>query len=320
MQEQKEIPVYLFLGFLESGKTKFIQETLEDPRMNSGERTLLLVCEEGEEEYSPENFKVDRVTKVTLESVEELTFENLENLTKKHNVDRVVVEYNGTWMLQQFFDAMPESWVINQIMTFFDATTFLNYNKNMRQLVFDKIQMTQMVVFNRFKGEFSKDDFHKIVRGISRRPDIVYEYIGGKAEFDEIEDPMPFDVNAPIIEIDDRDFAWFYRDLAENTEGYAGKTVRFKGMAAVSAKVPKGCIVLGRHIMTCCEADIAYDGFVVKLNGLVTGVKTRDWLTVTAKIAVEYNSVYRAEGPVLIAEKAERSDPPAQDEIVVTYY
>ncbi len=320
MQEQKEIPVYLFLGFLESGKTKFIQETLEDPRMNSGERTLLLVCEEGEEEYSPESFKVDRVTKVTLESVEELTFENLENLTKKHNVDRVVVEYNGTWMLQQFFDAMPESWVINQIMTFFDATTFLNYNKNMRQLVFDKIQMTQMVVFNRFKGEFSKDDFHKIVRGISRRPDIVYEYIGGKAEFDEIEDPMPFDVNAPIIEIDDRDFAWFYRDLAENTEGYAGKTVRFKGMAAVSAKVPKGCIVLGRHIMTCCEADIAYDGFVVKLNGLVTGVKTRDWLTVTAKIVVEYNSVYRAEGPVLIAEKAERSDPPAQDEIVVTYY
>lgn len=320
MQEQKEIPVYLFLGFLESGKTKFIQETLEDPRMNSGERTLLLVCEEGEEEYSPESFKVDRVTKVTLESVEELTFENLENLTKKHNVDRVVVEYNGTWMLQQFFDAMPESWVINQIMTFFDATTFLNYNKNMRQLVFDKIQMTQMVVFNRFKGEFSKDDFHKIVRGISRRPDIVYEYIGGKAEFDEIEDPMPFDVNAPIIEIDDRDFAWFYRDLAENTEGYAGKTVRFKGMAAVSAKVPKGCIVLGRHIMTCCEADIAYDGFVVKLNGLVAGVKTRDWLTVTAKIAVEYNSVYRAEGPVLIAEKAERSDPPAQDEIVVTYY
>ena len=320
MQEQKEIPVYLFLGFLESGKTKFIQETLEDPRMNSGERTLLLVCEEGEEEYSPESFKVDRVTKVTLESVEELTFENLENLTKKHNVDRVVVEYNGTWMLQQFFDAMPESWVINQIMTFFDATTFLNYNKNMRQLVFDKIQMTQMVVFNRFKGEFSKDDFHKIVRGISRRPDIVYEYIGGKAEFDEIEDPMPFDVNAPIIEIDDRDFAWFYRDLAENTQGYAGKTVRFKGMAAVSAKVAKGCIGLGRHIMTCCEADIAYDGFVVKLNGLVTGVKTRDWLTVTAKIAVEYNSVYRAEGPVLIAEKAERSDPPAQDEIVVTYY
>ena len=315
---QEDISVYLFLGFLESGKTKFIQETLEDPRMDTGERTLLLVCEEGEEEYSPDNFNVKYVTKVTLESAQELTLQNLETLTQKYKIQRVVVEYNGTWLLQQFFDAMPESWGINQIMTFFDASTFLNYNQNMRQLVFDKIQMTQMVVFNRFKGEFEKLDFHKVVRGISRRPDIVYEYIGGKAEFDEIEDPMPFDVNAPVIEIEDRDFAWFYRDLAEKTDEYIGKTVKFKGMAAVSKRVPKGYIVLGRHIMTCCEADISYDGFAVKTCGLIDEVKTRDWLAVTAKITVEKNAVYRGEGPVLIAEKIERAEAP--EEAVVTYY
>ena len=39
------VPVYLFTGFLESGKTKFIQSTLEDKRFCRGERTLLLVCE-----------------------------------------------------------------------------------------------------------------------------------------------------------------------------------------------------------------------------------------------------------------------------------
>lgn len=314
----EDIGVYLFLGFLESGKTKFIQETLEDPRMDTGERTLLLVCEEGEEEYNPDNFKVRYVTKVTLESADELTAENLQNLTKKYKIERVVVEYNGTWLLQQFFDAMPESWVINQMMTFFDANTFLNYNRNMRQLVFDKIQMTQMVVFNRFKGEYNKLDFHKVVRGISRRPDIVYEYVGGKAEFDDIEDPMPFDVTSPIIEIADKDFAWFYSDLAEKPDEYVGKRVRFKGMAAVSKKMPKGSIVLGRHIMTCCEADIAYDGFAVKLGDLTRDVKTRDWFMLTAKIAFEYNGVYRGEGPVLIAEKLEACDPP--EEIVVTYY
>lgn len=280
--------------------------------------TLLLVCEEGEEEYEPEKFAVSNVYKVTLESAEELNIENLERITEKYGVQRVVVEYNGTWLLQQFFDAMPESWVINQMMTFFDAGTFLNYNANMRQLVFDKIQMTQMVVFNRFKGEYEKMAFHKTVRGISRRPDIVYEYIGGKAEYDDIEDPMPFDVNAPVIEIEDRDFAWFYSDIAENTSSYVGKTVRFKGMAALSKKVPSGYIVLGRHIMTCCEADIAYDGFAVKTNGLLKDIKTRDWLTVTAKIAYEYNSVYRAQGPVFIAEKLERAEPP--EERVVTYY
>jgi uncharacterized membrane protein YcgQ (UPF0703/DUF1980 family) len=314
----QDVSVYLFLGFLESGKTKFIQETLEDPRMENGERTMLLVCEEGEEEYQPEKFKVKNVVKVTLESAQELTMENLEALTKKHRAERVVVEYNGTWLLQQFFDAMPESWVINQMMTFFDANTFLAYNKNMRQLVFDKVQMTQMVVFNRFKGEFDKNEYHKIIRGISRRPDIVYEYVGGKAEFDEIEDPLPFDVNAPVIEIEDRDFAWFYRDMAEKTQEYVGKTVKFKGMAANSKKVPAGYIVLGRHIMTCCEADIAYDGFAVKIGDLIKDVKTRDWLTVTAKVKYEYNSVYRSQGPVLIAEKIERATPP--DEVVATYY
>lgn len=314
----QDISVYLFLGFLESGKTKFIQETLEDPRMENGERTLLLVCEEGEEEYAPQRFNVKNVAVVTLESVEELTLENMERITAKYKAERIVVELNGTWMLDQFFAAMPESWVINQMMTFFDSATFLNYNANMRQLVFDKIQMTQMVVFNRFKDEYGKEEFHKIVRGISRRPDIVYEYVGGRAEFDEIEDPLPFDINAPVIEIADRDFARFYRDMAENTSNYVGKTVRFKGMAAVSKKVPKGYIVLGRHIMTCCEADIAYDGFAVNLNGLIKNVKTRDWLLVTAKIGIEYNSVYRSEGPVLQAEAVEPADPP--EEAVATYY
>ena len=315
---QEDISVNLFLGFLESGKTKFIQETLEDKRMETGERTLLLICEEGEEEYKPEKFEVKNVAVVTLESADELTVENLERLTRKYDVQRVVVEYNGTWLLQQFFDAMPESWVINQMMTFFDAGTFLNYNANMRQLVFDKVQMTQMVVFNRFKGEYDKLAFHKTVRGISRRPDIVYEYIGGKAEFDDIEDPLPFDVNAPVIEIEDRDFAWFYRDMAENGENYVGKTVKFKGMTAVSKKTPAGFIVLGRHIMTCCEADISYDGFAVKTCGLIEGVKTRDWLTVTAKIAMEYNSVYRSVGPVLTALKIERAEAP--EEQIATYY
>ena len=314
----QEVSVYLFLGFLESGKTKFIQETLEDKRMEDGSKTLLLVCEEGVEEYEPEKFAVKNVVKVTLESADELTEENLTLLTAKHKSERVIVEYNGTWLLQQFFDAMPESWVINQMMTFFDAGTFLNYNANMRQLVFDKIQMTQMVVFNRFKGEYDKIEFHKTVRGISRRPDIVYEYIGGKPEFDDIEDPLPFDVNAPIIEIEDRDFAWFYRDMAENADSYVGKTVKFKGMAAVSKKVPQGCIVLGRHIMTCCEADITYDGFAVKTCGLLDDIATRDWLTVTAKITMEYNAVYKSVGPVLVAQKLERSEPP--EEAVVTYY
>lgn len=316
----QDVNVFLFLGFLESGKTKFIQETLEDPRMENGERTLLLVCEEGEEEYEPKKFAVKNVAIERIEDREHLNEYTLNYLTKKYRAERVVVEYNGTWMLQDFFDAMPESWVINQMMTFADANTFLSYNQNMRQLVYDKIYMTQMVVFNRFKGEMSKEQFHKIVRGITRRADIVYEYIGGKAEFDDTVDPMPYDMDAPVIEIEDRDFALFYRDLSENPSAYAGKTVRFKGMAAVSKKVPQGFIVIGRYIMTCCEADIAYDGFALKTDGKAADVKTKDWLNVTAKISFGYNAVYRGEGPILEAIEIEKCDPLPADEIVATFY
>ncbi len=313
----EEISVYMFLGFLESGKTKFIQETFEDPRMENGENTLLLVCEEGEEEYDPHLFKVKNVFIEYIEKAD-LNAAHLTELVQKYKCGRVVVEYNGTWLLQDFFDAMPEDWVINQMMTFFDSATFLNYNRNMSQLVYDKIQLTQMVVFNRFKGEYEKMAFHKVVRAISRRPDIVYEYIGGKAEFDDIEDPMPFDVNAPVIEIEDKDYALFYRDVSEKLKEYIGKTVRFKGMAAVNKKVPAGYIVLGRYIMTCCEADIAYDGFAVRCGKLAEGVKTRDWLTVTGKIMYEYNSVYRSKGPVILAEKIEPAQKPEQE--VATFY
>ena len=45
------IPVYVFTGFLESGKTKFIQDILADPNFTENERTVLLLCEEGIEEY-----------------------------------------------------------------------------------------------------------------------------------------------------------------------------------------------------------------------------------------------------------------------------
>ncbi len=312
----KEVPVYLFLGFLEAGKTKFIQETMEDPRFDSGERTLLLVCEEGEEEYDPSRFAVQDFW-VEMAEEKDLTVEALTAMAKKYRVDRVVVEWNGMLTLDKFFEAMPDGWLIAQVMTFFDSNTFLSYNKNMRQLVFDKVQYADMVVFNRFSDEFSQEEFHKIIRGASRRPGIVYEYVGGRAVYDEIPDPLPYDINAKIIEIADRDYAFFYRDLTEDMQKYAGKIVSFKGMVAVDKRMKYGTIVVGRHIMTCCEADITFSGLVVK-HGSDLPLKTREWVKLTARIDIEYNKIYRGEGPVLKAATLEYTDPPEQE--LATFY
>lgn len=312
----KEVPVYLFLGFLDSGKTKFIQETFEDERFDSGENTLLLICEEGEEEYAPSRFAVKKFATATV-GQDELTAERLSALAAEHDVERVVVEYNGMLTLDKFFEAMPDGWMIAQVMTFFDATSFISYNQNMRQLVFDKVQYADMVVFNRFREEFSQEEFHKIIRAMTRRPDIVYEYEGGKAVYDEIVDPLPYDIDAPIITIEDKDFAFFYRDLVEEMDKYAGKMVKFKGMVAVDKKMKAGTIVIGRHIMTCCEADIAYSGLVC-LHASNLPLKTHDWVTVTARIDIERHKIYGQKGPVLKASSVEFSAPPEQE--LATFY
>ncbi|MBQ7369065.1 MAG: GTPase [Clostridia bacterium] len=313
-----ETPVYLFLGFLESGKTKFIQETLQYPRFSTGEKTLLLVTEEGELEYEPENFaNAETVEIAVLDSKEQLNEEYLTQLQLQSGAERVVVEYNGTWSLQEFFEAMPEGWLVSQVMTFFDARSFLNYNANMRQFTFDKIQNTQLVVFNRYSDDIDKMELHKIVRGISRRCDIVYEREDGKADFDDIEDPLPFDINAPVIEIADRDFAFFYRDLTENLEAYIGKKVKLKGLVARDNRLSPFDIVIGRHVMTCCEADIEYSGFACVLPHEME-LQTRDWINVTGTIAFQKHRIYKGKGPVLIAEKVIVCEPP--EEQLATFY
>ncbi len=313
-----ETPVYLFLGFLEAGKTRFIQETFEDPRFSSGEKTLLLVCEEGVEEYETIKFVgAENVELVVIDGAEDLTEAYLTQLQLQCGADRVVVEYNGMWALEHFFNAMPEGWMINQVMTFFDANTFLNYNANMRQLVYDKIENAQLVVFNRFDKTMDKMAFHKVVRGISRRTDIVYESVDGKADFDDVEDPLPFDINAPIIQIEDKDYAFFYRDLTENLEAYVGKIVKFKGLVATDKRLEPTDIVVGRHVMTCCADDIQYCGLACELPYVVE-LKTRDWISVTAKVEFKKHRIYKGKGPVIVAEKVIVCDAP--EEQLATFY
>ena len=115
----KQIPVYLFVGQLESGKTKFIQETMEDPNFDSGDKTLLLVCEEGEIEYDPSKFAFGGVHVAQIEDKSELTAENLTALEKKSGCGRVIIEYNGMWLIQELYDALPDNWLIYQSLARF---------------------------------------------------------------------------------------------------------------------------------------------------------------------------------------------------------
>ena len=311
------MPVYLFTGFLESGKTKFIQETLEDKRFCNKEKTLLLVCEEGEEEYAPEQFATDTVIIRVLEGQEQLTTENLTKWAQETKADRVVIEYNGMWLLDALYAAMPEGWVVYQEFMFADAGTFLSYNGNMRQLVYDKLKSCELVVFNRFKPDMDKMEFHKVVRAASRRADIAYESTDGKVVYDDIEDPLPFDLNAPVIEIGDADFAEWYRDLGETPANYEGKTVRFKCRALKRSKMPANTFIVGRHVMTCCVEDIQFAALVCQWDKADT-VQDDSWMILTAKLNFKFNKAYGRKGPVLSYVSHELCEAPEQP--VATFY
>ena len=152
----REIPVYLFTGFLDAGKTTFIQETLEDPQFNGGEKTLVLLCEEGETELQPLKFASSNVKIVTVEEEEQLTPQFLAGLEKQYGFERAVIEYNGMWLLDNLYGALPQNWVVYQEMAFADARTFLTYNNNMRNLTVDKMKSPEAIVFKYFDSSMDK--------------------------------------------------------------------------------------------------------------------------------------------------------------------
>lgn len=306
-----ELPMYVFTGFLESGKTKFIQETLEDPRFNAGERTLLLVLEEGEEEYDISAYPHKNVYLETVE-YEALSPEMLTALAKKHNAERVVVELNGMHLAADFYSKTPDDWQIAQEMMFVDATTFRQYNANMRSLVVDKLAGAQMVVFNRMKKGEDVMPYHKLARAVNRRIDIVYEYADGSTHFDDIEDPLPFDITKDPIVIEDEDYALFYRDITEEPKKYNGKTVRFKGQVARLRREKDGMFAPGRFVMTCCAEDITFMGIPCRFIG-AAGLKARSWVTVTATVEVKFHSLYKGVGPILTAKSVEPAQPAAEE-------
>ena len=309
-----QIPVYAFTGFLDSGKTKFIQETLEDERFNAGERTLLLVFEEGEEEYDFSTYPHKNVFLEVLDQAT-VTTKELAALQKKYKAQRIVAELNGMQQIGDLYMRFPEDWVVAQEVMFADTTTFMAYNANMRNLVMDKLVGAQMVVFNRLEKGADVMPFHKIARAASRRIDILYDYTDGSTEFDEIEDPLPFDIHAPVIEVKDEDYALWYRDVTEEPLKYDGKTVSFKAQVAMLRRDKDNMFAPGRFVMTCCVDDIQFSGIPCRYND-PKSLESRSWVMVKAKISAEKHRLYKGElGPVLTAIEVTKGAQPANPDV-----
>lgn len=311
-----EIPVYLVNGFLESGKTSFVNETFSDPEFTNGEKTLLILCEEGIEEYDEKQLAAMNVDIVTVEEEEEFTEELLAQYQSFYRPQRVMIEWNGMWNVENFLELeLPDNWEMVQIITTIDASTYNNYLNNMKSIMIGQFKYSDTIIFNRCDDSTDKIALRRSVKPVNRKGQIIYESENGVTD-DAGEEVLPFDLNAEIIDLYDEDFGLFYMDALDNPKKYDGKTVRFRAMVYKSNQFPKGNFVPGRFAMTCCADDIAFIGFLCKAGKAgplpFEFLKMRSWITVTAKIKCEYYKEYRGEGPILYAQRIEKAEEPKE--------
>ncbi len=311
----EEIPVYLFTGFMDSGKTTLIHETLYDNEFGKDARNLVICCEDGDEEYDEAKLRTITGNLVMIENQDELTEEKLRELNETYHPEQVFLEYNGTWEAGPLLEmTLPERWVIVQSLATVDAGTFEMYLANMRAMMMEQLFPADVVIFNRCDDDTPRGKFRRTVKALNRRAQIVYERKDGTIDDRDMEE-LPFDLDADVIELSDADYGIWYLDASEDPKKYDGKKVRFLALVyRPEQKLKRSIFVPGRFAMTCCEADIQFVGFKCKYDRAET-IPHRSWIDITAEIRYEFAMEYRGKGPVLYPVSIKPAEKP-EDELV----
>lgn len=306
--DEIRVPIYFITGFLESGKTSFLNFTLAQDYFYIEGRTLLILCEEGEEEYDSQTLKMSNTVVEIIEKEEDLTPERLAAMDIIYQPERVIIEYNGMWLASKFEKMeKPQGWGIEQHITCVDASTFQMYMANMKSIFMDMVREADMVVFNRCRPDDPLASYRRGIKVANQRAEIIFEDEEG--ELDNIfKDEMPFDVNAQEIDILPEDYGIWFVDAMDHPDTYIGKTVRFKGRVLKPRGMGSRFFVPGRTAMTCCADDTTFLGYVCKSEN-APELKEGAWVEITAKVAFEKRMEYQGEGIVLYAEKAEPCEP-----------
>ncbi len=276
-------PVYLITGFLDSGKTTLIKSTLDDPNFMNGVRsTLLIVMEEGEESYDPDWLKKRRVNAEYVDP-DELTKEKLKYLQDKYRPSQVVIEYNGTVPVSEvLLNELPRTWVLVQILSTVDATTFEMYVSAMRSIIFEQLRYSDTVIVNRCDENTNAMALRGNIKAINKQAQIYYEGKFGEPA-DLKDNALPYDLNAPVLDIQNDDYGLWYMDCGEHPEKYEGKEVILRGFYARRFPEQPDVFILGRNAMVCCEQDTSLCGVTV-FNADMKNYRLGDWMEVRGKL------------------------------------
>ena len=304
INQEDRLPVFVINGFLAAGKTQFISYTLQQDYFQSDGTTILVLCEEGDTEYDPELLKQTRTKLITVEDASELDNDFFGRLDALYHPDRVLIEWNGMWPQDQL--RLPDECQLFQQITIIDGSTFELYLNNMKPLLALLVRNSELIIMNRC-DDVSDENITRYRRGLKAlnpQADMIFENAEGEIPQDLLEEDLPYDLTADVVEIKPEDYGIWYIDALDNRERYEGKVVEFTAMVLKAPEFPKNYFVPGRMAMTCCEADMTFLGFICKAREART-LETGAWVKVRAKIAYEFWQDYDGEGPVLYGEQVE---------------
>lgn len=309
-----EIPVYLFSGFMDSGKSSLIRETLIEGDFGEGGRTLLILCEDGEVEFEEAELENVNAKMVMIEEEASFTPVKLKELQLAYQPDQVFIEYNGTWQMATFLEMdLPKDWILVQSLATVDATTFEMYLTNMRAMIMEQLFAADVVIINRCDDDTPKGKFRRAIKALNRKAQIAYERADGTIDENDMEE-LPYDLNQEIIDITDMDYGIWYMDALDDPRKYEGRKVRFLALVYRPQKMKKDVLIPGRFAMTCCVDDVTFIGFKCKYNK-VAEIAHKSWVTVTAEMKTEFALEYKGKGPVLYALDVQPAEKP-EDELI----
>lgn len=305
--------IFLFTGFIDSGKTTLMRDTIESPDFKSP-NNLIIMCEDGDVEIDEEFLKKNNAKLEIVDSAENFTDNYFEELKKKYYPDQVFIEYNGTWAMENILNTqLPKNWEWGGIYSTVDCESVDMYLANMRQMFMEQFSQSGLIIFNRCNQDVDRGRLRRIFKAFNPPVQMIFEKPDGNM-YDPSEDPLPFDIESDVIEIDPLDFGIWYIDALELPEHYFKKQIKFLAQLYRGRDLPPNTFVPGRFVMTCCEADIKFMGFICEYEGEFP-YKQRDWVNVTVEFDYKYISHYGEKAPVLKLLEVQPADKPEVDPV-----
>ncbi len=303
------IPVYLINGFLDGGKTTFISYTISQPYFQMKDKTLIICCEQGDEEYADELLRASNSVLEVIEEEEQFSASYLIELEKKHKPGRIILEWNGMWNVKKM--KMPWHWKVEQQVTCLCGTTFSIYFSNMKSQLAEMLRKSELIILNRCDNLPNLPNYKRNLKAINQKAEIIFEDSAGEMSVVMDED-LPYDLKSDLLSLNDEQYGIWYIDALENTDRYLDKTIEFVATVFTPKNFPEGYFVPGRMAMTCCADDMAFIGFACKYEG-AEKLEQKSWLKIRAVVKREFLDVYGEEGPVLHAVSLEKIEKPKEE-------